>query len=419
MNLRFLKIVVKYESILFATYGLFFLSGIVSLFVHLNINTLLFLFLLVNALFIVILKGSNRKVFLFIVFYCGLLVLSICIAVSYGIQLSNSLKSALYYFKPIVFFIIGYYYWSQRKFDLFINYILIFMIIGTFFVFIRPHELVDLLMKRAVVMSAEQYDLKYYIWTFNPVFYNLFSGVWVHDGGLLLRNPTLLFSPLDSGFVLTFISFHYLTKAMHADNKSKYLLWFSISFLLLISTFVRSAFILFFVASFVFVFIRASNTRKLILIIIAFGGCCLFLIKFMDEIRFVFFLEDSAAIHNENLTGAINHFLKYIFGTGVGSSGWLGDLSSPFYIYSEGSFFTSIIENGVQFILIYFIITFAIMRKREYPLLALFLGFITSSLVMAVAFSTCLNLLLFTMMGIIFRNIRIREMVDVCPALMI
>jgi len=396
---------IKKSSISFFLLLLFYMTGAIFIITGKVLNNyvfiLLLLFLIISRLTV---KTISNKIVIYTCCYMMLLIFALLMSQLYNISIKNAIYQLLYYIKPMLFFLVGYYYIDRKEYNKLVCYVFLIMCLGTIYTYFKSNDLIAIINSRMSELGyqSNSESNKAHIWVFNPVYRILFGKMWITDGGLILRNPTLLLSPLESGFVLAFISSFFMIKS-NLTSKKYYLLYI-ISIILLITTFVRTSWIYFIISFLLFHLMDKNKIKKamitgsfIIVFIIVFN-------IFNEQIKYLLFHESSASIHNDNLSSGLKHIFKYIFGTGLGSSGWRGDTLSKYYLYSEGSIITSIIENGIQFVFVYMILFVKIFERSPKIMLPLLIAFLTGSFLLPMGFSTFFGILFFTMLGMILNR---------------
>ena len=391
----------KYSTIQLFGYAAFFGSGIIFIICGLVLNNTVILLLamaailrLINGIFL------TKRLALFLGMYLLILSWGLFESQFYNIAFSSAIKEFAYYMKPILFFIIGLVSLSKKSFEKVCIFTFLTMVIGTIFVLINSSKMVEFSSSRLLAMGYDDKGIKVHIWSFNILFANAFRWFWPTENGSILRNPTFMLSPLDSGYILAFLSLYFL---LLRKTKKSFCFFGIISFLMLVSTFVRSALIMFFVALLINSICKSGKFAVFYIILIVLV-LVLFVSSFYNELQYIFLLEGSASIHNNNLIEGLQHIAKYWMGTGIGSSGWQGDPSSEFYVYSEGSLFTSIIENGFAIIMVYATMWMCLYYRSKFLLFPIYIGYLTASMLIPIGFSTGFNLLFFSAFGIIVRE---------------
>lgn len=362
-------------------YGFFFTPLIYLLFSY-HVGNIFFVFIL--FFLSISINKIKYNFFYLITFYMVFLVISLIVGfIYYDVPIKISLSHMLYYYKPLVFYLFGFFYIRNNvNFNKLTISILIFMIIGTivsiyYYDFFAQKAIEKFLGNNSAANSLEESMGLLLAFSFIP------------------RNITFLLSPLETSFVMFFITSYFYF------NSKK--LYFSISTIILISAFARSAMIAFIVSVFLRKFILMKQLNRFIYITIFISLILIIIIYFFEQFQFIFINDGSASIHIENLRDALLHISRYPLGLGLGNSGWNGS-NSVYFLYSEGSFFTTLIENGIFFTLFYLLIGIDLYNKSKIFLFPIFIGYIVASLLIPIGFSTLFNLLFFSYYGVLSRE---------------
>jgi hypothetical protein len=362
---------------------LFFLSPILFVLTGVNVNDPIY-GLFVLCLGLRPLKGDR------ISFPRNLIAISltffILIACGIGVGFFNGYKSsiifteALYYLKPVIFLLYGYFYLNETSFNKLTFFGFWIVVIGSLVYFSNPPFFIE----KAIEKAHEVQGVGH--------FYA------IHH--TMLRNSSLLLSPLETGYVLFFMtSYLYAYKPFKHPN-----FYFIVSASLLVLTYTRSVIIGFILAFVLFKLLEANVIKKiyflfLFIIIAIFVG-----IIYLNQLALIFIQDGSAVLHLRNLTEGVWVILDRPFGYGIGYSGFGSLQSTTDKFYSEGSFFTSIIENGILFLFFYICIFFYLNQVSRNKLLPIYLGFLTASMLIPIGFSTIFNCLFFSYLGIIIKR---------------
>ena len=380
-------------------------SSFITSIISVPVTSLMFVIILLLLVYSLFIKTISYKLHLLTFLYLSMLAIGSLQGVYNDIPLKNVLGEYVYYLKPVFFFFLGYHFSRRNNFDYSqtAKLSLVIMAAGTILAFLFPHHLVDLASKRLSVSSSIVYgdsQLQHY-WVYNPVFTTLFGWLWVTDGGFLLRNPSLLLSALETGFVSFFLSAYFL------QYKEKYhWFYFLSSIIILITSFGRSAWIGFIITSVVIFFQRSKPLTRSLGLLFALGITAFVFAKFFEELRFLFLLEGSASIHLTNLQDAVKHIITNPLGTGLGTSGWNGYTDSTYYLYSEGSLLTSMIELGFPFLLFQLFLLLQVYLKSKKLLFPHYCGFLGASFFLPIGFSTFFIALFYSYIGCEFNKMR-------------
>jgi hypothetical protein len=305
----------------------------------------------------------------------------------FGIAMKNDLLlSAVFqrikdYVRPPLFILCGYLFFKKRNFDLFLIVLLFFLIAGSIMYYSNPaYFIMQSLIKSDLPLEN--------------------AGTFVSFA--ILRNGSVLLTPLETGFVCFFLMYHFIVKSQ--DNRM-YLLWAAVSCAILITTYTRSAMLALVIA----LLTRAIlfSKAKMILFIVFFIIACLLAIAYLcysDVINYVLFNNPSSEVHFSNFYRAIGHIGSNLFGYGLGSSGLKGDLSSSFYVYSEGSLFTNLIEIGLPILLIYFLLGYYTFQHSPFYLFPAFTGFTIASVMIPIGLSMFFAMVFYTACGTVMRK---------------
>lgn len=368
---------------------LFFISPVIQLISGVNITNLLFLVTGITTVYGFLTKGLSKYHLVALVIFGAFLLFGAINGYLNHFQLRNIIYELTYYLKPFVFFYFALYFVRPIHFKRLLWLIFWGMIITIpLYIFSAP-DFIDLSRVRLRNIGYEISDSAY------------FSGTLLKNGFVVPRNPTFLLSYLDSAYVLFFLSAFYVVTLKSLKNISKILL-IIISGLLFLTTFTRSALIALPVAVLTWLFMNVkSRNIKLGIVGFCIIAGLLSLAIFYNQIVFLFFHQESASIHWVNIFDALKQLSKYPLGTGLGSSGWQGDSTSPLYMYSEGSIFTSLLELGIQFIGWYIALAVFVWNKSKKVLFPILSGYFVIALLLPIGFSTQFNLLFFVALGIL------------------
>jgi hypothetical protein len=299
----------------------------------------------------------------------------VCVFAMYGVLVNNnlsvSIQQSVYYLKPVLFFFLGYFFFSERSFSKLVNFIWWLSVSGTVAFYLFSQQLID--------MAAEHLNLA----TFG--FYEAF--------GLVSRNISWYVSPLEFGALCMFLGFYMV------ECRQRYWRWkTALTILMACSTFSRSV-ILAGLVAFSLSKVRLTPRNIALLIIVVLAG--ILTVFYFDEFFLQYFVHDgSASVHNEVLRDSIELVLTHPLGLGIGSSGWPGyDEGLHWYFYSEGTVGMLLIELGwLGFVILAMLAIASFRVSRKFGFLCV--AFLFTCLLVPVGVSTffvCLYFLFFGM----------------------
>ncbi len=297
-----------------------------------------------------------------------------------GISFEVSFKQLGYYMKPILFFLMGYLFVSVNRFKSLMLLTFWITAIGTFVFFLKS----DFFLAAALDKNPDGQGIAHFF----------------AIGGQYIRNCSVYLSPLDTAFICFF-----MTTFFHQKGKTWMLM---ISFACLILTLTRSAIIASIMYFCVYHFtIRKWNSRIVYLFVLFI---CLFTVVtvFYSKVEFLLFKDGSALMHISNFLEVATDAIRFPFGHGIGYSGWSA-IGQKNHLYSEGSFQTTILENGFLFVVFYFFIGYILFKESKVKAFPIYVGFFIASLMIPIGFSTLFNLIFFTYLGIIFKSDEVKN----------
>lgn len=364
---------------------LFFLSPILFVVTGTNMNNFIYLLLLVCT--VAYSWYSERKKmkfsvnFLFVLgSYCLVVGFAMVLGFFRGLQVAIIFKEALYYFKPVLFLFFGLFFLNEKRFRHLIFWGFLVVAFGAIVFYNDPAFYIG----KAIEKTPEAEGVGH--------FYAIHHTV--------LRNSSLLLSPLETGYTLFFIASYFL---IFYDGKWRWFLLVT-SVALLAATWTRSVVIGFLLTFLTYRLVNARTVKKLY-VLIAFGlVITVATIAYYDDLHLILIEDASATSHFRSLTGGIDVILKRPWGYGMGFSGFGSLLSTEETFYSEGSFFTSIIEAGVLFVFFYWCVYYYLNRVSKRKFLPVYVGFLAASMLIPIGFSTIFAALFFSYLGIIIKN---------------
>lgn len=315
-------------------------------------------------------SSLKRQVAVYLLAYVGLILLFALYGVLVNSSISVSGQQAVYYLKPVIFFLVGYYFLSERSFLKLVEFVWWFSITGTVIFYFFSDQLINL--------AAEHLNLA----TFG--FYEAF--------GLISRNISWYVSPLEFAALCMFLVFYYVA---YQPPRWKWKAFFSA--VMICSTFSRSI-ILAGIAAYCLSKVRLSSRNLISLAILAILGLTAVL-TFDDFFLQYFVHEGSASVHHEILRDSIELILTHPFGLGIGASGWAGyEEAIHWYFYSEGTVGMVFIEIGWLALVLFGLLTLSSFRiSRHYGLLCV--AFLIACLIVPIGVSTFFICLFFLFFG--------------------
>ncbi|NVH48269.1 hypothetical protein [Photobacterium damselae] len=330
-------------------------------------------------------KTINKKVIISILLFILFISFNIFIGFILNDDITVSIKQSLYYFKPILFFLFGYLFLTKSKYKQYVNYVLVLSVLGTICFILFENDVI-------------KYTMMYLGTTEVGYFYSF---------GFMVRNISFFISPLEFGGICFYLLFFYLASIREFNLKKVMIL--SLIVFMIISTMSRTVWLVCIFGMFSYYLIGAKSLNKLssrysFIILMMFAATILVINNF-SLIDKYFISDGSSSVHHSNLIETLSYIISYPFGTGLGSSGWSGyDLNLNFYHYSEGSFFANCIELGlIQYITIILFISIYIFKLSK-DMFVIFVGYILGCMIIPLGFSTFINLLFFSYLGIISKN---------------
>lgn len=358
-----------------------------------NLSTPLFVLLGIFVLIGLAFKGISKPLLICIGLFGLFLAFGFGMGLYRHIAVKNIILSGTYYIKPILFLLLGYLFVTPKVFKKFMWITFFFMVISIPVFVLFGSQLIE-------ISRVRLNDIGFFVP--KSIF---FSATKIDDYSALPRNPSFLFSYLDTSYVFLFITSMFivsLKKKMHMVNGLTSLV---LSFIGFITTFTRSTFIALPITIVSAVVLRIKNPKIVagllfVTTLITVAAIAIFWNKFLA----IFVQQDSAAIHITNITDVFARMLKFPLGSGLGSSNWQGQASHPIYFYSEGSFFTTIVELGIQIVPWFGIVAYALFKRSRIVLLPIYLGFLVVSLLLPIGFSTQFLILFCVAFGILLNS---------------
>ncbi|EJF10557.1 rhamnosyl transferase [Pontibacter sp. BAB1700] len=346
-----------------------------------NINKYLYAAVLLSIVVAFFISRIKKAVIYAILVYTVFLILSGLNGVLNELAFQAILSQFGYYFKPILFFLFGYFFIRKSDYNSVIQFIFYFMVAGSLIFFTSP----DFFIEQAILKSPEGQGYEH--------FYSF--------GGTALRNSTLLLSPLDSGYIFMFLSLHFLSIYIQEKEYKWHLL---ACIVLAISTITRSAILGLIAGSIFYFWISLDFNRRFVFIIVLSFLAAILGTIYYQKIYYILIKDGSASIHIENLVDSLKALASRPWGYGLGYSGWAGISHNDKALYSEGFFFMTLIEHGVLFLLFYLFIFVVLFNYSKKYLLPIYIGFIVASLMIPIGLSTVFNCAFFTYFGLLLRT---------------
>jgi hypothetical protein len=372
-NIRYkLDILISYALIL---YPIFFLLTKVNL-GSIIIGTC-FIYVLYNYKFLD--SGFDNKLIISLLFLT--FGQSVLIGFINGFEVTQILSELYFYSKSVLFYFFGIICIYPHKNAKFYQNLTEIVFTGTIVFFIFPEEFVEAAHLKSGIGSG-----------------------WGHftSFNFLLRSGSIFLSPLETAFVSSFLGIYFF---YFEDKLKNGRLYFIVSTLCLLLSVTRSVTIIY-ATCIVFIYLdKKINVffkwtiwaipLLFILVISMFGWI------FKDEILSY---DGSIMLHFQNLNATVANILNKPFGYGMSSSGYASVLAGRDKLYSEGSFFTYIIECGVQSIFLFVILGYYTIKQNAL-VQALFIFYLLVSFVLPIGFSTPFCFLYFGYLG----SLRVRN----------
>jgi hypothetical protein len=357
---------------------LFVLAPVLFALIRVNINNFAFAYgILILMVCLSLRTKIEARAALFLSIYLAwILVYAIIIPRYYDIKLKFSVAQFLYYLKPAYFFLLGYVALKKRTFDRILVVLLWYLTLGSVVYYLNWFFFVQSAIARAP--EAQSY------------------GHFFAIGGHLLRNCSLMLSPLDTSYITFFLSLHFFSHGRKA--------YAAMAFALMLSTLTRSTVIGWLFGFVLYFFFRSGAVGKIRYLLMFTIILATVSVIFFSELTFLLVTDGSAGIHQENLMSVIRSLIQNPLGRGIGYSGW-GTLGMPGHLYSEGSLLSNLLENGFAFLIFYIAVGGCLYRRSRTYLLPIFLGYAVISLLLPIGYSTLFNMLLFTAIGVILRQV--------------
>ena len=368
----------------------FFLSEIAGAILHRPFTGMVYGVLLLGVAGGLLLYRVQRNAVIFLLGYGAILSLSLTNALLRNIPSSYAFGELGYYLKPALFFLLGYYFIERKNYDRLMTMVFCLMMLSTVVFIVHPHTLVRL---SSYKLTAKGYQVM-----------AGFMTSFVPGKGIVLRNPGIVLGALEASFVSLYLTCYYLfyKRGILFGHILPSLLAMGSLFMLL-TTITRSSLLGVCTAALIYGLVMARFRFKWLVIGMVITGAIISGIYFRPHIERYVASEGSASIHRNNLKGALQHLEMYTEGTGLGTAGW-NQAPSPLSIYSEGSLFTSLIENGVQFFIFYGIIMLITLRNSKNFLFPVFAGYLVTATMIPIGMTTHFNLLFFSALGISARE---------------
>jgi hypothetical protein len=304
-----------------------------------------------------------------------ILTLSIYKGILNGYRKQEIIQELYYYSKSIIFYFLGIINITPYKTSNFLKNITEIIFTGTIIFFTFP----ELFVEAAHIKSG------------------IGSG-WGHftSFNFLLRSGSIFLSPLETAFVSSFIGIYFFYYRNSIKNGN---LYFYVSTLCLLLSITRSVTIIYSICI-IYIYLKKRNLVSFkwaswaipltLSILVTLVGL------YLKEI--IIKNDGSIMLHFENLTNILTHIKYNPFGYGMSSSGYASVLAGRDNLYSEGSFFTYIIECGIQSIILFLILAYISIKKGTLAQ-SLFVFFILVSFVLPIGFSTPFCFLYFGYLG--------------------
>lgn len=369
---------------------IFFFNNFIHFITDINISFGVFIFLAILVTYRIITKFPSKWIFIVLIAYSAFLFIGVITGIYYKLPLTLIISQLFYYLKPPAFFLFGYYFVSEKAFHKTVEIIFWIMFITTPFFMIFPKEFIEFSRIRLRALGYPISDSEY------------FSGTLITGIGVIPRNPSLLFSYLDTSYALFFLSAYYTNQIKtFVDYKNIGKTFTSI--VIFLTTFTRSAIGGLGLAIAGILFFKVKNFKQKATFIAVLGIITTFIILiFWSQIYYLLVKQVSAIVHWENIWHSIVRIVEYPLGSGLGSAGWSAIKSSSvpeIFFYAEGGIFTAMIELGLQFIIWFFILGYIVWRISPKFLFPLYMGFLLISIVLPIPFSTQFTLLFFVYLG--------------------
>jgi len=300
---------------------------------------------------------------------------SFFVGLTYGFNIKIMCVEFYYYLKPFVFYIFGLSSIITFRKSFFLKNLIPILMIGTLLFVLFPIQFVEAAHAKSGIGRG-----------------------WGHfiSFKYFLRSGSFFLSPLETAFVSSFLGiyfFYYRSKFRFGK------IYFLLATYCLLLSITRSV-ILIYGVSILFLFLSTSigstgrNMKWIIptivsLIIVGAGWYAKgYLIKY----------DGSIMLHFDNLNTTLAYLIKNPWGYGMSSSGYTAVMAGRDAIYSEGSFFTYIIECGIQSIILFGLLAYYCWTKGVLCQ-TLFLFYILVSFVLPIGFSTPFCFLFFGLLG--------------------
>lgn len=304
---------------------------------------------------------------------------SIYIGLEKEYSLNAITKELYYYSKPFVFFAFGITTLNIFNKSHFFKLLLILLALGTALFYLYPAEFISASHERSKIGDGWGHFISFKVF---------------------LRTGSFLLSPLETSFFSAFLGLYFF------HNRHHFLLgwqYFQLATICLFMSMTRSV-IMAYAISLLFLFLsdRFKLSGKWIKWILP-GTLGILLVILGWALKELILKNDgSIMLHFSNLNTVLTYLFKNPWGYGMSSSGYVSVLEGRDGMYSEGSFFTYLVECGVQSLILFGALTWYCLKKGNLATTFL-LFYLMVSLVLPIGFSSTFDFMFFGFLGSISR----------------
>lgn len=296
-----------------------------------------------------------------------------------GYSLQEMGRAFYYYAKSLIFFLFGihsvWFFKNSRPFKL----LLFYLITGTLIFYLFPNFFIGAAHDKSHIGNGWGHFLSF---------------------SFFLRSGSFLLSPLETAFFSSFLGLYFFYNRKKLALGFDYFILASVG---LILSMTRSVILGYFLCiCFMFLAERVKINLPSWFRFIPFAIGLLVVLAGWFSRDLLIKNDGSIMLHFENLIRTLMNLKAHPFGYGMSSSGYVAVVENRDSLYSEGSFFTLLIECGIQGLLLIFILIRYCLNKSLFTktLLLFFLGI---SLVLPIGFSTPFCFLFFGTLGSLSR----------------
>lgn len=292
-----------------------------------------------------------------------------------GFSAIDMAKEFYYYAKSLLFFLLGIHSIRFFRYSKYFKWLLVFLLLGTIFFYAFPTHFIGASHDKSHIGSGWGHFLSF---------------------GFFLRSGSFLLSPLETAFFSGFLGIYFVYYQKTIRLGWEYFLLASACLVLSMTRSVIMAYGL--VVLFIYLTRKWESSGWKMNWIFPFLIGFFFIVLGWFSRDYLIKSDGSFMLHFENLNAVLNYLIKNPWGYGMSSSGYVSVIAKRDAMYSEGSFFTTLIECGVQSLILFLLLGIYCFRKGLFSL-SLFLFYFSISLVLPIGFSTPFCFLFFGTLG--------------------